>query len=162
MFLIWNIKNLIIIPKSKTILNILFFRSSCSMGSICCYIRNILFLGNISFFLTVFRIRDIWYEYVIHRSVWIHFVMVQLHHPALALFVMVASRCCNKNKLFWSFFLLDEGTFSSFLIDNKSLINLSWLLFVFRNFLFLGFQPLSPGHEFYPSNPNVVCFLYTI
>jgi len=33
---------------------------------------------------------------------------------------------------------------------------------VIRNFLFLGFQPLSPGHEFYPSNPNVVCFLYTI
>jgi len=37
--------------------------------------------------------------------------------------------------------------------DNKNVI---------RNFLFLGFQPLSPGHEFQPSNPNVVCFLYTI
>ena len=31
-----------------------------------------------------------------------------------------------------------------------------------RNFLFLGFQPLAPGHEFLPSNPNLVCFLYTI
>jgi len=37
--------------------------------------------------------------------------------------------------------------------DNKNVI---------RNFLFLGFQPLAPGHEFQPSNPNVVCFLYTI
>lgn len=25
-----------------------------------------------------------------------------------------------------------------------------------RNFLFLGFQPLAPGHEFLPSNPNLV------
>ena len=31
-----------------------------------------------------------------------------------------------------------------------------------RNFLFLGLQPLTPGHEYLPSNPNVVCFLYTI
>jgi len=31
-----------------------------------------------------------------------------------------------------------------------------------RNFLFLGFQPLAPGHEFLPKNPNLVCFLYTI
>jgi len=31
-----------------------------------------------------------------------------------------------------------------------------------RNFLFLGFQPLAPGHEFLPSNPNLVCFVYTI
>jgi len=31
-----------------------------------------------------------------------------------------------------------------------------------RNFLFLGFQPLAPGHEFLPTNPNLVCFLYTI
>lgn len=31
-----------------------------------------------------------------------------------------------------------------------------------RNFLFLGFQPLAPGHEYLPSNPNLVCFLYTI
>jgi len=37
--------------------------------------------------------------------------------------------------------------------DNKNVI---------RNFLFLGFQPLTPGHEYHPSNPNVVCFLYTI
>ena len=37
--------------------------------------------------------------------------------------------------------------------DNKNVI---------RNFLFLGFQPLAPGHEFHPSTPNVVCFLYTI
>ena len=37
--------------------------------------------------------------------------------------------------------------------DNKNVI---------RNFLFLGFQPLAPGHEFHPSNPNVVCFLYNI
>jgi len=37
--------------------------------------------------------------------------------------------------------------------DNKNVI---------RNFLFLGFQPIAPGHEFQPSNPNVVCFLYTI
>jgi hypothetical protein len=33
---------------------------------------------------------------------------------------------------------------------------------VMRNFLFLGFQPIAPGHEFLPNNPNVVCFLYTI
>lgn len=33
---------------------------------------------------------------------------------------------------------------------------------VIRNFLFLGFAPISPGHEFFPANPNVVCFLYTI
>merc|ERR1712115_428376 len=26
----------------------------------------------------------------------------------------------------------------------------------------LGFQPIAPGHEFLPNNPNVVCFLYTI
>jgi hypothetical protein len=25
-----------------------------------------------------------------------------------------------------------------------------------RNFLFLGFTPLAPGHEFVPSNPNLV------
>merc|ERR1712018_324454 len=32
-----------------------------------------------------------------------------------------------------------------------------------RNFLFLGFQPLAPRHEYnLPSNPDVVCFLYTI
>jgi len=31
-----------------------------------------------------------------------------------------------------------------------------------RNFMFLGFQPLAPGHEFMPSNPNMVCFYYTI
>jgi len=31
-----------------------------------------------------------------------------------------------------------------------------------RNFMFLGFQPLAPGHEFMPSNPNLVCFYYTI
>lgn len=37
--------------------------------------------------------------------------------------------------------------------DNKNVI---------RNFLFLGFQPIAPGHRFLPSNPNVVCFLYTI
>jgi len=37
--------------------------------------------------------------------------------------------------------------------DNKNVI---------RNFLFLGFQPIAPGHEFLPSNPNVVCFLYSI
>jgi ornithine decarboxylase antizyme 1 len=37
--------------------------------------------------------------------------------------------------------------------DNKNVI---------RNFLFLGFQPIAPGHEYQPSNPNVVCFLYTI
>merc|ERR1712038_1169214 len=29
---------------------------------------------------------------------------------------------------------------------------------VVRNFLFLGFQPLAPGHEFLPKNPNLVCF----
>jgi ornithine decarboxylase antizyme 1 len=33
---------------------------------------------------------------------------------------------------------------------------------IVRNFLFLGFTPLSPGHEYFPANPNVVCFLYTI
>jgi len=37
--------------------------------------------------------------------------------------------------------------------DNKNVI---------RNFLFLGFQPLAAGHEFQPSNPNVISFLYTI
>jgi len=37
--------------------------------------------------------------------------------------------------------------------DNKNVI---------RNFLFLGFQPIAPGHEYLPSNPNVVCFLYSI
>jgi len=37
--------------------------------------------------------------------------------------------------------------------DNKS---------VLRNFMFLGFQPLAPGHQFMPSNPNLVCFYYTI
>jgi hypothetical protein len=31
-----------------------------------------------------------------------------------------------------------------------------------RNFLFLGFQPLAPGHEFNPSNPNLISFVYTI
>lgn len=31
-----------------------------------------------------------------------------------------------------------------------------------RNFMFLGFQALAPGHEFMPSNPNLVCFYYTI
>jgi len=31
-----------------------------------------------------------------------------------------------------------------------------------RNFMFLGFQPLAPGHEFMPSNQNMVCFYYTI
>jgi len=31
-----------------------------------------------------------------------------------------------------------------------------------RNFLFLGFQPLAPGHEFNPSNPNLASFVYTI
>ena len=25
-----------------------------------------------------------------------------------------------------------------------------------RNFLFLGFQPLAPGHEYLPTNPNLV------
>lgn len=29
-----------------------------------------------------------------------------------------------------------------------------------RNFLFLGFQTLAPGHEFLPPNPNLVCFVY--
>lgn len=33
---------------------------------------------------------------------------------------------------------------------------------VVRNFLFLGFQPLAPGHEFLPDNPNLVCFVYDI
>ena len=27
---------------------------------------------------------------------------------------------------------------------------------IVRNFLFLGFQPLAPGHEFLPNNPNLV------
>jgi len=31
-----------------------------------------------------------------------------------------------------------------------------------RNFMFLGFQPLAPGHEFMPLNQNLVCFYYTI
>jgi len=33
---------------------------------------------------------------------------------------------------------------------------------VIRNFLFFGFKSLAPGHEFQPSNPDVICFLYTI
>jgi len=34
---------------------------------------------------------------------------------------------------------------------------------IIRNFLFLGFSPLSSGHEHFPTTkPNVVCFLYTI
>ena len=28
-----------------------------------------------------------------------------------------------------------------------------------RNFLFVGFQPLAPGHEYLPTNPNLVIFL---
>lgn len=31
-----------------------------------------------------------------------------------------------------------------------------------RNFLFLGFQPLAAGHEYLPSNPNLICFVYNI
>lgn len=31
-----------------------------------------------------------------------------------------------------------------------------------RNFLFLGFQPLAAGHEFVPSDPDLVCFVYTV
>jgi len=34
---------------------------------------------------------------------------------------------------------------------------------VIRNFLFLGFEPIAAGHEYFPLTlPNVVCFLYTI
>jgi ornithine decarboxylase antizyme 1 len=34
---------------------------------------------------------------------------------------------------------------------------------IIRNFLFLGFTPLDPGHEFFPlQKPDVACFLYTI
>ena len=33
---------------------------------------------------------------------------------------------------------------------------------VVRNFLFLGFQPLAPGHEFLPKNPNLVSTPYPI
>jgi len=34
---------------------------------------------------------------------------------------------------------------------------------IIRNFLFLGFTALDPGHEFFPlQKPNVACFLYTI
>lgn len=34
---------------------------------------------------------------------------------------------------------------------------------VIRNFLFLGFQPLAPGHELLPPNyPNLVSFVYNI
>ena len=29
-----------------------------------------------------------------------------------------------------------------------------------RNFLFLGFQPLAPGHEYLPTNPNLVNMYY--
>ena len=31
---------------------------------------------------------------------------------------------------------------------------------IVRNFLFLGFQPLAPGHEFLPKNPNLVSVYY--
>jgi len=31
-----------------------------------------------------------------------------------------------------------------------------------RNFLFLGFQPLAPGHEYHPKNQDLVCLLYNI
>ena len=33
---------------------------------------------------------------------------------------------------------------------------------VVRNFLFLGFQPLAPGHEFLPKNPNLVSMQFPI
>jgi len=34
---------------------------------------------------------------------------------------------------------------------------------VIRNFLFLGFEPITAGHEFFPAAlPNVVCFVYNI
>ena len=31
-----------------------------------------------------------------------------------------------------------------------------------RNFMFLGFTPLAPGHEFVPSNPNLVSITLSI
>jgi ornithine decarboxylase antizyme 1 len=31
-----------------------------------------------------------------------------------------------------------------------------------RNIMFLGLTPLAPGHEFIPSNPNLICFVYSI
>lgn len=40
--------------------------------------------------------------------------------------------------------------------------NITSIKAVLRNFLFLGFQALTPGHEFQPKNPNLVCFVYTI
>jgi ornithine decarboxylase antizyme 1 len=42
--------------------------------------------------------------------------------------------------------------------------NIEGIKAVIRNFLFLGFQPLAPGHEFHPpsSNANLVSFVYTI
>ena len=45
-------------------------------------------------------------------------------------------------------------------IDNQQSNNATKM--AIRNFLFLGLQQLAPGHEYLPSNPNVVCFLYTI
>lgn len=31
-----------------------------------------------------------------------------------------------------------------------------------KNFMFLGFHPLTAGHEYLPSNPDLVCFVYNI
>jgi len=45
---------------------------------------------------------------------------------------------------------------------DKKTTNPSDTKMAIRNFLFLGFQPLAPGHEFVPSNPNLVCFVYSI
>ena len=63
--------------------------------------------------------------------------------------------CLDKCVIAWSGLLSCWLTDFCFRLhhDNKNVI---------RNFLFLGFQPLAPGHEFHPSTPNVVCFLYTI
>lgn len=42
--------------------------------------------------------------------------------------------------------------------------NIEGVKAVVRNFLFLGFQPLAPGHELLPptANPSLVSFVYTI
>ena len=56
-----------------------------------------------------------------------------------------------------NFELLDNNRAS-----NKVDMNDKEIKMAVRNFMFLGFQPLAPGHEFMPSNPNLVCFVYTI
>ena len=40
--------------------------------------------------------------------------------------------------------------------------NVQGLKAIIRNFLFLGFQPLTAGHEFLPMNPNLVSMMWEL